>query len=148
MARPSDVPAVTLIALVAIFVVVALVSPQRADARLPLEPVVGSLAMVGPGEMDSFTVECGSAATPIQPESGKPMFSYSCQTPLSTETGGTTLVAVGDAGIADPALATRNSEVYSGDTQRFFGGNVRLEYCRADTGTVDIFCRAMVATRP
>ena len=54
--------------------------------------------------------------------------------------------AVGDSGIADPAFATRNSPVYSGDTIREWGGNAKKEYCRADTGTVTIFCRALVAT--
>lgn len=102
-------------------------------------------ARVGPGFVDSFTVSCGSSATLIQAPSGKTQLSYTCQTPASGETGGTTLVAVGDSDIADPAFATRNSSVYSGDTIREFGGDVRAEYCRADTGTVTIFCRAMVA---
>lgn len=100
---------------------------------------------VGPGFIDSFTVSCATTATLIQPTGGA-MVSYSCQTPASAETGGTTLIAVGDSLIADPAFATRNSPVYSGDTTREWGGNARAEYCRADTGTVTIFCRALVGT--
>lgn len=100
---------------------------------------------LGPAFVDSFTVSCGSSATPIVGSAGS-QISYTCQTPASAETGGTTLVAVGDSGIADPAVATRNSPVYSGDTIREWGGNARTEYCRADTGTVTIYCRALVAT--
>jgi hypothetical protein len=102
---------------------------------------------VGPAFVDSFTVSCGDGdpLTPIRSTVGT-QISYSCQTPASAETGGTVLVAVGDSGIADPAFATRNSPVYSGDTIREWGGNARIEYCQADTGTVTIFCRALVTT--
>lgn len=111
---------------------------------LPISFARDSAAAVGPGYVDSFTVTCATTATLIRP-SGGAMVSYSCQTPASAETGGTVLVAVGDSAIADPAFATRNSPVYSGDTVREFGGNTRAEYCRADTGTVTIFCRALVS---
>lgn len=100
---------------------------------------------VGPGYIDSFTVNCAGSATPISSTSFGSMMSYSCQTPASGETAGTVLVAIGDSGIADPDISTRNSPVYSGSTIREFGGNAKQEYCRADTGTVVIFCRALVA---
>ena len=100
---------------------------------------------VGPAFEDSFTVSCGATATSIQSSVGT-QISFTCQTPASAETGGTVLVAVGDSGIADPAFATRNSRVYSGDTIREWGGNARRSYCRADTGTVTIFCSALVTT--
>ena len=119
---------------------------QRAEAA-PGGPVLEfaqGAPTVGPAFVDSFTVSCGATATAILSTAGN-MLSYSCQTPASAETGGTVLVAVGDTGIADPAFATRNSPVYSGDTIREWGGNARREYCRADTGTVTIFCRALVA---
>lgn len=112
---------------------------------LPLGFAHVGQAAVGPGYIDSFSVTCATTATLIQPTGGA-MVSYSCQAPASAETGGTTLIAVGDSAIADPAFATRNSPVYSGDTTREWGGNARAEYCRADTGTVTIFCRALVGT--
>jgi hypothetical protein len=120
---------------------------DRAEAA-PIHGTIetmGAAAVVGPAFVDSFSVTCATTATAISSSVGT-MISYTCQTPASAETGGTTLVAVGDSGIADPAFATRNSEVYSGDTIRQFGGNARREYCRADTGTVTIFCRALVTT--
>jgi hypothetical protein len=111
----------------------------------PVVELAQGAPTVGPAFVDSFTVSCGATATAIRSSEGN-MLSYSCQAPASAETGGTVLVAVGDSGIADPAFATRNSPVYSGDTIREWGGNARIEYCRADTGTVTIFCRALVAT--
>ena len=119
---------------------------QRAEAAPggPVLELAQGAPAVGPAFVDSFTVTCGATATLINSSEGN-MLSYSCQTPASAETGGTVLVAVGDSGIGDPAFATRNSPVYSGDTIREWGGNARREYCRADTGTVTIFCRALVA---
>lgn len=106
-------------------------------------------AAVGPAFSDSFFHDCTTTASVIGPDTGSlaaGMQSYTCQTPASAETAGTVLVAVGDSAIADPAFATRNSPVYSGDTIREWGGNLKTEYCRADTGTVRIFCRAMVSS--
>ena len=96
---------------------------------------------------DSFYVDCTTTPTAITPESGKTMLGYECQTPASGETAGTVLVAVGDSTVTDPAYATRSSEVFSGDTIRSFSGPFKggTEYCRADTGTVRIFCRAAVS---
>ena len=137
---------------IAVFLAVGLAA-LAAVAWPPLS-ALDQLPAVGPAYVDSFTVSCGATATAINAPSATgsgavgpgAMISYTCQTPASAETGGTVLVAVGDSGIADPAFATRNSPVYSGDTIREWGGNAKKEYCRADTGTVTIFCRALVAT--
>lgn len=57
----------------------------------------------------------------------------------------TTMVAVGDSGIGDPT-SSRNSPVYCATNcgSREWGGNFRKEFCRADTGTVTIYCRALI----
>lgn len=136
-----------------IFLAVGLAA-LAAVAWPPLD-IAQQVAAVGPAYVDSFTVTCATSATEIVAPSATStastsakglQISYSCQTPASAETAGTVLVAVGDSGIADPAFATRNSPVYSGDTVREWGGNAKREYCRADTGTVTIFCRALVTT--
>lgn len=100
------------------------------------------------GFVDSFTVSCATSATLITAPSGYSQQAYYCQTPASAETNGTVLVAVGDSGIADPDISTRNSPVYSGATIREFYASAKKEYCRADTGTVTIFCRAIVISEP
>ena len=121
------------------------IESARASPPIPLiDAVHGGLAAVGPAFVDSFTVTCATTATLIQSPAGA-MVSYGCQTPASAEATGTVLVAIGDSAIADPAIGTRNSPVYSGDTVREFGGNARQEYCRADTGTVVIYCRGLVS---
>jgi hypothetical protein len=112
--------------------------------QAPMHVVEDVEPFLGPAYVDSFTVTCATTATLIQPTGGA-QIAYSCQLPAAAETGGTTLVAVGDSAIADPAFATRNSPVYSGDTIREFNAHARLEYCRADTGTVTAFCRALVS---
>jgi hypothetical protein len=112
--------------------------------RLPLSAVRDGAAAVGPTYVDSFTVTCAATATLIQSPLGQ--VSYQCQTPAAAEAGGNVLVAVGDSAIADPALATRNSPVFSGDSIRSWESDARAEYCRADTGTVTIFCRANVTS--
>lgn len=98
--------------------------------------------------VDSFSVSCATTATAIEAPSGQAQGAYYCQTPASAETAGTVLVAVGDSAIADPDIATRNSPVYSGSTIREFYAAARKEYCRADTGTVTIYCRAIVPVEP
>ena len=136
------------------FLLVALGVAAVAALATPAIEVAQMTPAVGPAYVDSFTVTCATTATAIVAPSATgagavgpgAMISYSCQTPAAAETGGTVLVAVGDSAIADPAFATRNSPVYSGDTIREWGGNARKEYCRADTGTVTIFCRALVTT--
>lgn len=133
-----------LVAAVGVLALLVIADAKAAPAGPVVELAQGAPA-VGPAFVDSFTVSCGATATLINSSAGT-QISYSCQTPASAETGGTVLVAVGDSGILDPAFATRNSPVYSGDTVREWGGNARWEYCRADTGTVTIFCRALVTT--
>lgn len=100
-----------------------------------------SVAEVGPAYVDSFTVSCSTTATLISSPAAVNMLSYTCQN-VST-----TIVGVGDSGIADPDIATRTSPVYCATNcpSQEFGGNARLEYCRADAGTVTIYCRALVA---
>lgn len=112
------------------------------------QQVHSAATSVSAGFVDSFTVSCGSSATLITAPSGFAQQAYYCQTPASAETGGTVLVAVGDSGIADPDIATRNSPVYSGGTVREFYASAKKEYCRADTGTVTIYCRAIVTSEP
>jgi hypothetical protein len=130
----------------------AALSPSRDAHAAPGGPVLelaqAAPAGVGPAFVDSFTVTCATTATAIAPAApySRSMISYACQTPAAAETAGTVLVAVGDSGIGDPTFATRTSPVYSGDTVREWGGNARTEYCRADTGTVTIFCRALIST--
>jgi hypothetical protein len=102
--------------------------------------LVQAAPAVGPAFVDSFTVACGAAATAIEP-SGGAMVSYTCQNVSTTE------VAVGDSAIADPTDG-QNSPTYCATNcpSQEFGGNARKEYCRADSGTVTIYCRALVAT--
>lgn len=113
---------------------------------VPLDFAQSQMAAAGPAMfVDSFSKDCTTTASVINP-SGWFMVSYACQAPAAAEAGGTTLIAVGDQDIADPAFATRNSPVYSGDTVREWGGDAKKEYCRADTGTVTIYCRALLLT--
>lgn len=115
----------------------------------PNDPIVRQLLDAMPAQnsggmcVESWKVTCSTTATAITPPSGDAMISYYGQTPGSTETGGTTLVAVGDSLIADPAFATRNSPVFAGNTIQSWFAAAQLEYCRADTGTVDVFVRAL-----
>jgi len=96
-------------------------------------------AGVGPAYVDSFTVGCASSATLIQAPGGA-MISYTCQN------SSTTKVAIGDTGIADPTDG-QNSPIHCATNcpSQEWGGNARAEYCRADTGTVTIYCRALVS---
>jgi hypothetical protein len=125
---------------------VSLMSSQPAQAFTPpLAPLQG-VAAVGPAYLDSFKVTCGATATVIRPPAG-PVQAVKCNAPESVETGANVFVGWGDSGIADPAFATRNSPVIcgSGCAETSFTANGRLAYCRADTGTVDLFCVGLVA---
>lgn len=122
------------------------VTSQPAQAFTPpLAPLQG-VAAVGPAYLDSFKVSCGTTATVIRPPAG-PTVAVKCNAPESAESGASTFVAWGDSGIADPAFATRNSPIIcgSGCAETSFTANGRLAYCRADTGTVDLFCVGLVA---
>lgn len=120
---------------------------EEAHASPPVISIAQAAPAVGPAFVDSFSKSCTTTASSIfSAGAAGSVLSYTCQTPASAEPAGTVLVAVGDSEIADPAIGTRNSPVYSGDTIREWGGNARNEFCRSDTGTVVIYCRALVAT--
>lgn len=119
---------------------------QPAAALAPPVTLLQALPAVGPAYLDSFKVTCGAAATLVRAPAG-PNMAVKCNAPESAESGAAVLVAWGDSGIADPAFATRNSPVIcgSGCAETSFTANGRQAYCRADTGTVDIFCAALVS---
>lgn len=122
-----------------------LVVPASRVEASPIPPTIGVgsyLPAIGPAEVDSFTVSCGTSATLIQAAGGQ--FAYTCQN-VST-----TIVGVGDADLADPDSGTRDSPVYCATNcpSQEWNGHARKEYCRADTGTVTIYCRALVAAAP
>jgi|GEM_PF-5730903 len=125
-------------------IVGGLVSQPATAFTPPLSQLQG-VAAVGPSYLDSFKVTCGAAATLIRAPAG-PNVAVKCTAPQSTETGASVLVGWGDSGIADPAIGTRNSPVIcgSGCAETTFSANGRQAYCRADTGTVDLFCVALV----
>ena len=126
-------------------VVGSLVS-QPAQALTPPLSQLQGVAAVGPAYLDSFKVSCGSSATLVKAPAG-PTVAVKCNAPESAEANAAVLVAWGDSGIADPAVATRNSPVIcgSGCAETSFSGNGRQAYCRADTGTVDLYCVALVS---
>lgn len=125
-------------------VVGSLVS-QPASASSPPVSLLQALPAVGPAYLDSFKVTCGAAATLVRAPAG-PNVAIKCNAPEAAETGASVFVAWGDSGIADPAFATRNSPVIcgAGCAETSFTANNRQAYCRADTGTVDLFCAALV----
>jgi hypothetical protein len=90
--------------------------------------------------VDSFSKRCTTTASVIASALSNNVLSYSCQNTSTTK------VAIGDSGIADPTDA-QNSPVYCATNcpAQEWGGNAKAEYCRADTGTVTIYCRALVA---
>lgn len=119
---------------------------QRAEAFTPPLDALQALPAVGPAYLDSFKVTCASTATLIRAPAG-PNVAVKCTAPQSSETGAAVFVGWGDSGIADPAFATRNSPIIcgSGCAETSFTANGRQAYCRADTGTVDLFCVALVS---
>lgn len=125
--------------------VISIVASNAARATPGGALLVAQATPASIGFVDSFAHSCTTTASLIPLSTLGTAVSYSCQTPASGETAGTVLVGVGDSGLGDPAYATRTSPVYSGDTIREWGGNVRSEYCRSDTGTVVIFCRALIS---
>lgn len=130
---------------------------------LPAEAGTGStvaaelardLPAVGPGFTESWVKTCTTAsATTIVP-AGVRVDAFECTAPESTETDATQMVAIGDSGIADPAVGTRNSGVIcgSGCHKNSRAINARQAYCRTDTDDVLIYCWAVtspvVATQP
>ena len=126
-------------------VVGSLVS-QPAVAAAPPVSLLQALPAVGPAYLDSFKVTCGATATLIRAPAG-PNVAVKCQAPQAVETGAAVLVGWGDSGLADPAFATRNSPIICGTgcAETSFSANGKQLYCRADTGTVDLFCAALVS---
>jgi hypothetical protein len=105
----------------------------------PVLELAQAAPAVGPGFVDSFAVACTTSATAITAAPHN-MLSYTCQN------SSTTKVAVGDSGITDPTDA-QNAPIYCATNcpAQEFGGNAKIEYCRADTGSVTIYCRALIA---
>ena len=124
----------------------ALIESRPAEAFTPPLDALQVMPAVGPAYLDSFKVTCGAAATLIRAPAG-PNVALKCTAPQSGETAASTFVAWGDSGIADPAFATRNSPIIcgSGCAETTFTANNRQAWCRADTGTVDLFCVALVS---
>ena len=125
--------------------IVGSVVSQPAQAFTPPLSQLQGVAAVGPAYLDSFKVTCGTTATLIRAPAG-PNVAVKCTSPQSTEANAAVFVAWGDSGIADPALATRNSPIVcgSGCAEATFTANGRQAYCRADTGTVDMYCVGLV----
>lgn len=123
-----------------------LIESRPAEALTPPLDALQVLPAVGPAYLDSFKVTCGAAATLVRAPAG-PNVALKCTAPQSSETAAAVFVAWGDSGIADPAFATRNSPIIcgSGCAETSFSANNRQAYCRADTGTVDLFCVALVS---
>lgn len=119
---------------------------QPAEAFTPPLDALQAMPAVGPAYLDSFKVTCGASATLVRAPAG-PNVAVKCTAPQSSETGAAVFVGWGDSGIADPAFATRNSPIIcgSGCAETSFTANGRQAYCRADTGTVDLFCVALVS---
>lgn len=126
-------------------IVGAFVSQPAQALTPPLSPLQG-VAAVGPAYLDSFKVTCAATATLVRAPAG-PNVAVKCNAPESAEANAAVLVAWGDSGIADPAVATRNSPVIcgSGCAETSFNANGRQAYCRADTGAVDLYCVALVS---
>lgn len=135
-----------LLGLLVTSIAVSLTGSQPAQALTPPMTTLQAMPAVGPAYLDSFKVTCTTSATVIRPPAG-PVAAVKCNAPEYAETGGNVYVAWGDSGIADPALATRNSPIICGTgcAETSFTANTRLAYCRADTGTVDLFCVGLVA---
>lgn len=105
------------------------------------------LPAAGPAFVDSYSVSCATSATSLAPSGyTNSMIAVECSAPESGETAATVFVAVGDSGIADPASGTRNSPIIcgSGCNKSSWSGNASQAYCRADTGTVTLYCAALV----
>ena len=117
-----------------------------AQASPPLE-LVQALPATGPSFMDTYSVSCATSATSLAPTGYlNSAMAIECSAPESGETGATTLVAIGDSAIADPATGTRNSPVIcgSGCNRAAWSGNAKQAYCRADSGTVTLYCAALI----
>ena len=132
-----------LAALLFVLSVVAIASLVSGPANAT--PPIGVLASMpaSVGFVDSYLVACTTTATSISPSTMQPL-SVECFAPEPAETAAAVFVGVGDSGLADPAFATRTSPVICGtgcnkNSIKIEGKNA---FCRADTGTVNLFCVA------
>lgn len=123
--------------------VVALLAYAAASLAGPAGPLTlardGATAVAGAGYIDSFPVNCGAAATAIQPSGGATVH-------LACYNSSTTKVAFGDSTIADPTDG-QNSPIVcltNCPTQEW-QRDVKAAFCRADTGTVTVYCDAIVS---
>lgn len=129
-------------------IVMSTLQQARAQASVALQVAQAAhdgATAVGPGEVDSFTIACPAAAggIAIKPSTGATMVSYTCQNTSTTK------VAVGDNDIGDPTDdADAPQYCATNCPSQEWGGDVKQEFCRSDTGTVTIKCRAMVAAAP
>lgn len=122
-------------------------SCTEAHASVPPLDLMRALPATGPSFLDSYSVSCTTTATSIVPaDYTNSAMAIECSAPESGETAATVFVAIGDSGIADPASGTRNSPVIcgSGCNRSAWSGNARQAYCRADTGTVTLYCAALI----
>jgi hypothetical protein len=128
-----------------------LVLSRPAAAFVPPLGVSSAVPAIGPGYVDSWAASCTTTAAAIVP-AGTSVLAFECSAPESAETGGGVFVAIGDSAIADPAFATRTSPVICGDStlcnRSSLAVNARQGYCRADTGTVSLFCWGLTAQLP
>jgi len=131
---------------VLVAIVLALTVAGALLASPPLE-LARSLPATGPAFLDTYAVTVTTSATSLAPAGYlNSALAIECSAPESGETAATVLVAIGDSGIADPASATRNSPVIcgSGCNRSSWSGNALQAYARADTGTVTLYCAALV----
>lgn len=113
------------------------------------DAVHSSTTAVGPSFLKSYTVSCGTSATSMAPSGfANSLIAVQCIPPEGAESGATTRVAIGDSTVADPAFATRNSPSIcgSGCLKSTWEGNAKQAYCRVGTGSVTLFCAALVPT--
>lgn len=113
------------------------------------DAVHSSTTAVGPSFLKSYTVSCGTSATSMAPSGfSNSLIAVQCIPPEGAESGATTRVAIGDSTVADPAFATRNSPSIcgSGCLKSTWEGNAKQAFCRVGTGSVTLFCAALVPT--
>lgn len=113
-----------------------------------VDAIHASGTAVGPGFVESWAVTCAATATEIVPTGlAGAVMAFECAAVESSETSATVKVGVGDSAVADPDTATRNSPVLcgSGCAKTSIAVNARQGYCRADSGTVPLYCWAIVA---
>lgn len=116
-------------------------SCSPANASPPIGEAVAisqALPAAGPGHSDGFLVNCiDDDETPIYAPT---QVSYECRVAADAAA----VVWVGDSDVANDGSA---GGVYYEAGDRF-GGDIKIEYCIAASGTVVVYCRAMVTSAP